>query len=843
MNTEEIFSEIDRLYSENNIAKVEEYIIEKLGEAAKAGEENVMIQLLNELIGHYRETSEFDKLDTFAGKLLDILDSSSIKGSLAHATSLLNVANAYRAAGRLKESNKLYQEVKTYYDVNVPSDSMLYASLLNNMSLLFQEMGDHESAADCLERALGISLKYPECRIEQATTYANLATTLIKLDRLDEAEEHLTEAFRLFEQDEEPDYHYSAALSAMAEINYPRKESKASVGYYEKALVEIEKCVGRSKAYEITKQNMETAAAMIGREVGLMRGNDGKDDISSPESADGDAHSVKKDVTEQSCTETDAKHTKTRISGLKLSKLYYEKYGAPMIHEKFPKYEDRIATGLVGEGSECFGFDDGYSADHDFGPGFCMWLAKEDYKKIGKKLQREYDALPKEFMGYTRLDTANAGKRVGVFTIGKFYKKFTGLKRAPETDEEWTGINEAGIAHAVNGEVFRDDLGAFTWIRDRLNGYYPDNVWRCRIAQAAALMSQTGQYNYPRMLRRGDLVTATVYFSEFIRNTLQMLYLLNRTYAPYDKWMYKGLEKLGSVGKIPEKLGTLAGLGASQEGAGDVIEDICTEVLGMLVRCSLASGDDNYLDHHVQEILYGTYGTFMTPDTVPDEKDHKGTVKKDKETSAAKTGSEPVSKNALIDRIVELEWKAFDKVHNQGGRASCQDDFQTFSIMRKSQYMLWDEEMLESFISDFEEANKKGWNLITEKYGRMEETSAPAEYEKIKDSLPAIPEEKKQIIEAIVEIQTGMMEEFAKEYPKAAGEARSIHTSEDTPYNTSYETYLRGEISTYSDRTLSLYGRFVAGCARNGRNIAKETITNSALLYGYASLDDMERKL
>ena len=87
------------------------------------------------------------------------------------------------------------------------------------------------------------------------------------------------------------------------------------------------------------------------------------------------------------------------------------------------------------------------------------------------------------------------------------------------------------------------------------------------------------------------------------------------------------------------------------------------------------------------------------------------------------------------------------------------------------------------------------------------------------------------------------MEEFAKEYPKAAGEARSIHTAEDTPYNTSYETYLRGEISTYSDMTLSLYGRFVAKMAQEGRNIAKETITNSALLYGYASLDDMESKL
>ena len=778
MKTEEVFAEIDRLYAANEAELVEGYILDKLSVSAKEGDENAMIQLLNELIGHYRETGEFDKMKTFAGKLMAILEESSLKGSQAHATSLLNVANAYRAAGLLKESNALYQQVKSYYDEHVPADSMLYASLLNNMALLFQEMGDYESAADCLERALGISLRYPECRIEQATTYANLATTFIKLDRYDEAEDSLEKAFALFEEDEQPDYHYSAALSAMAEIKYIRKDYQASVEYYEKALVQIERCVGKSKAYEIVKQNMEAARSKLDEEE---------------------------------------QQTHSGIKGLELSKRYYEQYGKPMIHEKFCEYEDRIAVGLVGEGSECFGFDDVISHDHDFGPGFCMWLAKDDFKKIGKKLQKEYDKLPKEFMGYTRLETINAGKRVGVFDVGKFCKRFIGLKRAPKSEEEWLGIDEAGLAHLTNGEVFVDSLGGFTFIRNKLKDYYPDRVYRKKIAQTAALMSQTGQYNYPRMMQRGDALTAGIYLSDFIRNTMKMMYLLNRQYAPYLKWMRKGLEDLPDTGDIPAKLDALAGCRGKENGndAQAIIEDICTDILDRLKTVGLAGGRDNYLDHHVGEILCG-----VRTEEVPG-----------------------LSKDMLIDKIVALEWKAFDKVDNQGGRASCQDDWTTFSIMRKSQYMLWDEEMLASFIADFEAANDRGWNLITEKYGRMEETTCPEEYEKIKDTLPAIRDDKKQIIEAIVGIQVGMMEEFAKEYPKAAGEARSVHTSEDTPYNTSYETYLRGEISTYSDMTLSLYGRFVAAMANEGRNIAKETITNSAIMYGYASLDDMEQRL
>ena len=501
------------------------------------------------------------------------------------------------------------------------------------------------------------------------------------------------------------------------------------------------------------------------------------------------------------------------LPGLALSRMFYEQYGKPMIHEKFPEYEDRIAAGLVGQGSECFGFDDCFSTDHDFGPGFCIWLTKKDYKKIGKKLQKEYDRLPKEFMGYTRLSTDNAGKRVGVFRIDKFYENLLGFKGVPDDELTWLQTEDDRFAHAVNGEVFEDGPGVFSAVRDELLKYYPDSVWRRKIAKCASLMSQTGQYNYPRMLQRGDLVTASLCRAEFIRQTMQMMYLLARQYAPYYKWMYKGLSKLPDSQRIADELDMLARSAVDEGLAHDFIRSICKEVLQQLCRLDLASGDDDYLDHHAYEIVFG-----------------KGKTK-------------PFDKSELVDKLIDLEWKAFDKVINEGGRAGCQDDHETFYIMRKSQYMLWSREMLESFIADFTSANNSGWNLITEKYGRMEESTAPEEFEKIKDQLPPLSDDKKQIIEAIVAIQVKMMEEFAEQYPKASCEARSIHTSEDTSVNTSYETYLRGELSTYSDTTLMLYGRFVAEYAAKGKNIARETIANSAVLYGYASLEDMESKL
>lgn len=202
-----------------------------------------------------------------------------------------------------------------------------------------------------------------------------------------------------------------------------------------------------------------------------------------------------------------------------------------------------------------------------------------------------------------------------------------------------------------------------------------------------------------------------------------------------------------------------------------------------------------------------------------------------------------MTKEELVETIVKLEWDAFDKVDNLGGRADCQDDWNTFSIMRKSQYLAWPEDLVTSFIMDFKEANEKGWNLITEKYGRMMESTSPAEYDAIKEQLPECSEKKRAIVDQIVQIQVEWMEEFAKEYPYMAGNARSIHASEDTPYNTSYETYLRGELLTYSNRTLGMYGHWIVTLNQVEKNLAKMIMTNTALLYGYDSLEAAETAL
>ena len=150
--------------------------------------------------------------------------------------------------------------------------------------------------------------------------------------------------------------------------------------------------------------------------------------------------------------------------------------------------------------------------------------------------------------------------------------------------------------------------------------------------------------------------------------------------------------------------------------------------------------------------------------------------------------------------------------------------------------------MLLQYLADFKINYSKGRNMIEEKYARMMASTAPDEYAKFADKLPTISDEKRAIMEEIIRLQVQWMEEFALEYPGLAENARLIHTSEDMPYDTSYETYLRGELGTYSDKMLELYGRYIVEHARRGTNVAREIMWNTVQFYGYKSFEEAARR-
>ena len=196
----------------------------------------------------------------------------------------------------------------------------------------------------------------------------------------------------------------------------------------------------------------------------------------------------------------------------------------------------------------------------------------------------------------------------------------------------------------------------------------------------------------------------------------------------------------------------------------------------------------------------------------------------------------------LVGTIIVAEWELFDRVHNRGGRAACQDDRETFFLMRSAQLSAWTEAMQESYYRDLCRAREQGRNLLSEKYGYMMARTSPEEYKQIRDLLPPYSEVKTALIGDICQVQVEWQEELSRKYPRLIGNGRVIHRAQDGVYSTSCETYLWGELESYSIETVRLYSEYVNALKAEGRNLNEMILANMVSQYGYSSLEAAESR-
>jgi len=672
-DTQQFLNGLDAIFDRHTAAtEAGPYLEQAMVDAENAGDEAGLLTVLNETMGFYRSQGRHKENQWIVQRALELAARMGLTTgtSEAWATTLINCATAMRAAQQYDQAEDLYHQAQSVCRHSLAPTDRRLAALHNNLSMLYSETNRPDKAELELHEALRIieaSSVNPDADIDVASSHTNLALTLLTEHKLEDAHWHAAKALEIYRTGHlEHSAHYASALAGFAQVCFAERRHADAVTGYRHALAVIEECYGKDTDYwRITADNLRQAeeeAAKAGATVdnagvagdagtppqsgsrlsnSPAQGKTGANAASSPSTVSVSTGSAGAAEAVSACP----------VSGLKLARAFWTQMGKPMIAAKYPQYAGRIAAGLVGHGSECYGFDDTYSQDHDFGPRFCLWLTDEDYAAIGEQLEADYEALPRKFSvdaqgrvtfeAHARSDASGtfpsagagspvtpraqgANRRDGVFRIGDFFESITGYRTAPAqtAPHEWLMLQESTLAAATNGEVFADPTGLFSKTRQGFKNM-PDDVRLALISKRLGMIAQAGQYNLPRSLKRGDGAAAWLSIHEFVQATASLVFLVNVPmvvgYMPYYKWQFAALRKLSGsmfalLPNVGEQLETVmrlssaacyggAGFGEGGKGAApaiekinDIVEQIAVDIVKELKREHLTTSGETFLE-------------------------------------------------------------------------------------------------------------------------------------------------------------------------------------------------------------------------------------------------------
>lgn len=672
-DTQQFLNGLDAIFDRHAAAtEAGPYLEQAMVDAENAGDEAGLLTVLNETMGFYRSQGRHKENQWIVQRALELAARMGLTTgtSEAWATTLINCATSMRAAQQYDQAEDLYHQAQSVCRHSLAPTDRRLAALHNNLSMLYSETNRPDKAELELREALRIieaSSVNPDADIDVASSHTNLALTLLTEHKLEGAHWHAAKALEIYRTGHlEHSAHYASALAGFAQVCFAERRHADAVTGYRHALAVIEECYGKDTDYwRITADNLRQAeeeAAKAGVTVdnagvagdagtppqsgsrlsnSPAQGKTGADATSSPSTVSVSTGSAGAAEAVSACP----------VSGLKLARAFWTQMGKPMIAAKYPQYAGRIAAGLVGHGSECYGFDDAYSQDHDFGPRFCLWLTDEDYAAIGEQLEADYEALPRKFSvdaqgrvtfeAHARSDASGAfpsagagspvtpraqgaNRRDGVFRIGDFFESITGYHTAPAqtAPHEWLMLQESTLAAATNGEVFADPTGLFSKTRQGFKNM-PDDVRLALISKRLGMIAQAGQYNLPRSLKRGDGAAAWLSIHEFVQATASLVFLVNVPmvvgYMPYYKWQFAALRKLSGsmfalLPNVGEQLETVmrlssaacyggAGFGEGGKGAApaiekinDIVEQIAVDIVKELKREHLTTSGETFLE-------------------------------------------------------------------------------------------------------------------------------------------------------------------------------------------------------------------------------------------------------
>lgn len=244
-----------------------------------------------------------------------------------------------------------------------------------------------------------------------------------------------------------------------------------------------------------------------------------------------------------------------QTSIIDISRDFFQRIVLPILQEHFPAETAQTAFGVFGYGSEALGLDDELSRDHHWGLRIDALMPDPIFREKRDEMMRVLaERLPHSYQGHSLREGHLAGAGLAPDSLPAFLTRTVGIDRAPVTAEEWLAIPEEDIIHIINGEVWHDPSGAFSALRAHFAAYYPEPVRLRRIAHWCRFYSGMGTYALMRAILRNDDFYATTRFSNAIRLGVQLAFLLDKQYFPYDKWLMAHFARLP---RMYERMGAL----------------------------------------------------------------------------------------------------------------------------------------------------------------------------------------------------------------------------------------------------------------------------------------------
>ena len=121
MDINVFFQTLDEMFTQAKTPnEIDSYLCDSLAKANEEKDYGAYVSIGNEMIGFYRSISQYEKCFRISEDTLMLMEELQLDGTEHFATTLLNVATGYRAAGRLNESLSYYTRALQIYEQILP---------------------------------------------------------------------------------------------------------------------------------------------------------------------------------------------------------------------------------------------------------------------------------------------------------------------------------------------------------------------------------------------------------------------------------------------------------------------------------------------------------------------------------------------------------------------------------------------------------------------------------------------------------------------------------------------------------------------------------------------------